>query len=293
MTIVDQLNEQSQTLVDAFSRIGQLRDKIVVVSLCQDVIDDATALQDALIDIHFLESVGIRTVVVHGPGRCLQRALQNAGFDATNRNRKSSDHAAIMGIVEKSFAVELNGHLANKFEKIGGRAMTLNFESTPVLNGQEIDAANNPEVGLNLCAFGQVSQVDRLVIENLCYAGQVPFIPAMCLTEVGQKLLVNSDSAAATVAMQLKAEILVTFAEIPPEFANWTGLNSRRLELSKQAVDELTPHLTREMEYIVKNCSKAIGQETVRLIIADNQQRHSILMNIFTTAGRGIQMVGA
>ena len=293
MTIVEPLDERTQTLIDAFCRIRRLRDKTVVVSFNQHVIDDAIALQDALIDIYFMESVGIRPIVVHGPDQALQRALQDGGFDSRDASRESNDHKTIRDVVEKSLAEESNGQLAHEFEQIGGRAMTLNFDSTPVLTGHQIDAANHPEAGPNSCAFGQVTDVDRLVIENLCYAGQVPFIPAMCLTETGQKLLVNSDSAAATVAVQLNAEILVTFAEFPPEFANLTGPNSGRLEWNLLATDGEDVNLNPELKSIIKSCGDAMDSRAGRLMIADTRQRHAMLMHIFTTAGRGIEMAGA
>ena len=46
-------------------------------------------------------------------------------------------------------------------------------------------------------------------IEDLCHAGIVPVIPSMCITEDGQKLNVNADTAATAVAQALEAEKLV------------------------------------------------------------------------------------
>jgi acetylglutamate kinase len=293
MTIVDHSNEQSQLLVDVFGKIGLLRGKTVVVSFCQVVVDNAPALHVALVDIHFMEMVGIRPVIIHGPDERMHMALRDAGFKSTGGDHSSMDQAATMGVVEKLLAEELNGLLANEFEKIGGRAMTLNFESTPVLNGDSIEADSHAMAGVGMIAYGRVTHVDRLVIDNLSYARQVPFIPAMCLGETGQKLLVNPDSTAATVAIQLNAEILIAFAEFPAEFSNNTDPHPHRLELSLPAVDGLMPPLARELETVVTTCGTAIRQGIGKLIIADTQQRHSILLNMFTAAGWGIEMVGA
>ena len=67
---------------------------------------------------------------------------------------------------------------------------------------------------VNLGHVGQVTKVDRAVIENLCYAGQVPIIPSMCITQDGQKLNVNADTAATAVAQSLGAEKLVFLSDV-------------------------------------------------------------------------------
>ena len=61
---------------------------------------------------------------------------------------------------------------------------------------------------VDLGFVGEVTRVERLVIDNLCYAGQVPFIPSMCETDDGQKLNVNADTAATKLAQELNADKL-------------------------------------------------------------------------------------
>jgi len=78
--------------------------------------------------------------------------------------------------------------------------MTLNFESTPVLTGQLLELKDDQGQPLDLGFVGEVTKVDRLVIDNLSYASQVPFIPSMAETVDGQKLNVNADTVATKVA---------------------------------------------------------------------------------------------
>ena len=62
--------------------------------------------------------------------------------------------------------------------------------------------------------MGRVTGVDRATIEELCYAGIVPVIPSMCITEEGEKLNVNADTAATAVAQALQAEKLVYLSDV-------------------------------------------------------------------------------
>ena len=44
------------------------RDKTTVIKLGGSMLDDIDALHHILLDIHFMETVGMRPVVVHGAG---------------------------------------------------------------------------------------------------------------------------------------------------------------------------------------------------------------------------------
>ena len=57
-------------------------------------------------------------------------------------------------------------------------------------------------------------EVDRLTIDNLSYAGQVPVIPSMAMGDDGEKLNINADTAATAVAAAVGAEKLVILSDI-------------------------------------------------------------------------------
>ena len=66
-------------------------------------------------------------------------------------------------------------------------------------------ALDGPDGPVDLGHVGEVTRVDRLTIDNLTYAGQVPVIPSMALAADGEKLNVNADTAAGAVAAAMKA----------------------------------------------------------------------------------------
>ena len=78
--------------------------------------------------------------------------------------------------------------------------MNLNFRTTNVLFGEKIELTGDDGQPLDLGYVGTVTHVDRTVIDNLSYAGQVPVIPSMCIDDTGQKFNVNADTAATAVA---------------------------------------------------------------------------------------------
>ena len=97
--------------------------------------------------------------------------MQDAGIAANFIHGRRVTDQPTLEIVERVLAQETNEFLANEFEKIGGRAMTLNFGSTPVLFGEPLELKSDEGIPVDLGYVGHVTKVDRLVIDNLCYAG--------------------------------------------------------------------------------------------------------------------------
>ncbi len=206
--------QKADTLIEAMGWIRQFRDKITVIKLGGSILDDQESLRHLLTDIIFMETVGMRPVVVHGGGKRITRAMEEAGIEPRFVHGRRYTDDETLKIVETKLAIETCNYLADELESLGGRAMTLNFESTNVLVGEKLELKDDQGNEVDLGHVGHVTQVDRQVIDNLCYAGQVPFIPSMCVTSEGQKLNVNADSAATAVAQALGAEKLMFLSEI-------------------------------------------------------------------------------
>ena len=126
---------KADTLIEALGWIRRFRDKITVIKLGGSVMEDPAALQHTLLDIVFMETVGMRPVVVHGGGARISRAMQEAGIAARFIHGRRYTDEATLAIVEQVLAYETNEALTQQIESLGGRAMNLNFRSTNVLFG--------------------------------------------------------------------------------------------------------------------------------------------------------------
>src|SRR5690606_25616295 len=138
--------------------------------------------------------------VVHGAGAAISRAMDAAGIQPRFIQGRRYTDDRTLEIVEQVLAGDINQWITQQIEELGGRAMNLSFRSTNVLYGERLVLHDANQQPLDLGRVGTVTRVDRTVIENLCYAGQVPVIPSMCLDAEGGKLNVNADTAATAVA---------------------------------------------------------------------------------------------
>lgn len=282
--------QKAAVLIEAMAWIRRFRDRVTVIKLGGSVMQDDDALRQVLVDIVFMETVGMRPVIVHGGGAAISRALDAAGIPTQFIQGRRVTDDRTLAVVERVLAGEVNRKIAGLVEELGGRAMTLNFESTNVLFGEPLLLADERGEALNLGHVGRVTRVDRQVVDNLCYADQVPVIPSMCVDESsGQKLNVNADTAATAVAQSLGAEKLVFLSDV-------NGVR-RAIDNPESIVHTLKADQAREMIAKgnissgmipkVEACLETLDRGVRKIHIIDGRLRHSLLLEIYTNKGVG------
>ena len=293
--------EKADVLIEAMGWIREFRDKVTVIKLGGSVMEDPEALRHLLVDIVFMETVGMRPIVVHGGGAAISRAMAEANIEPRFIQGRRYTDRATLGIVERVLAGEVNQRLASRIEEFGGRAMPLNFTgptNNNVLFGEPLKLLDNEGGEVDLGFVGRVTRVDRQAIDNLTYAGQVPVIPSMCETDDnteggGQRLNVNADTAATAVAQAVGAEKLVFLSDVngvrrdkdDPE----SLIHSLSADQSRDLIDQglIDAGMIPKVEACLETLSKGVG----KVHIIDGRLRHSLLLEIYTNSGVGTQIV--
>jgi acetylglutamate kinase len=285
--------QKADTLIEALGWIRKFRDTTTVIKLGGSVAEHPDSLRHLLVDIVFMSTLGMRIVVVHGGGKAISRAMDEAGIEPKwVQGRRYTDDATL-AIVERVLATEINHDLVAKIEEFGGRAMSLNFLSTNVLFGERLTLDGPAGEPLDLGHVGEVTRVDRLTIDNLMYAGQVPVIPSMAIGPGGQKLNVNADTAATAVAAAIGAEKLVVLSDIPGVLRDVENPESLVHSLSASEARSMIADgsIAAGMIPKIEGCLHTLEQGVKKIHIIDGRLRHALLLEIYTTSGVGTELV--
>jgi acetylglutamate kinase len=158
------------------------------------------------------------------------------------------------------------------------------------------------DVGL----VGEVVGVDPAGIVDILDAGRIPVISTVApeitdagegvagtarFQSTGQVLNVNADTAAAAVAAALGASKLVILTDVEGLYANWPDKSSLISSLTASELRDMLPRLESGMIPKMAACLKAIDEGVERAHIVDGRLPHSMLLETFTTAGIGTQVV--
>ena len=292
-SFLEEAIRKADTLIEALGWIREFRDKTAVIKLGGSVLENEDALRHVLVDILFMETVGLNVVVVHGGGAAISRAMTEAGIAPRFvKGRRYTDEPSL-AIVERILATELNESLAEEFERLGGRAMSFNFRSTNVLFGEKLTLPGDDGHAIDLGFVGEVTRVDRGPIDAICYAKQVPFIPSMCIDASGQKYNVNADTAASAVAEALGADKLIYMSDVPGVLRDRNDPETLINSLTESEARQLIRDGVIESGMIpkVEGCLQTLHRGVGKIHIVDGRLRHSLLLEIFTTRGVGTQIL--
>lgn len=285
---MDEAISKANTLIEAMGWIRRFRGKTTVIKLGGSLLDDETALMHLMLDVIFMESVGMNPVVVHGGGKAITRALAEAGIEARFIHGRRVTDEATLKVVERVLAGEVNVFLTEEMERLGGRAMNLSFQTTNVLFGKRLAMPDGEDLGF----VGEVTRVDRSVIEGLSYTDQVPIIPSMCEGPDGERYNVNADTAAMAVAQALGAEKLVFLSDVNGVRRDKEDPDTIIHSLSADEARELIEQGVIDAGMIpkVEACLETLGRGVRKIHIIDGRLRHSLLLEIFTTSGVGTEI---
>ena len=128
--------------------------------------EDPEAVAATLQDVVFMETVGMRPVLVHGGGKAIDRAMKASGLTPTKvAGRRYTDDATLKIVVD-TLLNEINAGLVQQIRDLGGSAVALHTGGLQVLNGRKLamaDIAGNP---IDLGRVGTVEGVNVDLITN-------------------------------------------------------------------------------------------------------------------------------
>jgi acetylglutamate kinase len=291
----DEAIRKADVLIEALGFIRKFHGKFTVIKLGGSVMEDPESLRALLVDVVFMQTVGMRPVLVHGGGAAISEAMEREGLTPHFvQGRRYTDEAAL-AIVARVLADEINADIERHINKFGGRASGLHHKTHQCLYGKKLWLENGPDGRIDLGRVGEVNAVDVPPIENLCLAGVVPVLPSLAedQEEEGRLLNVNADTAAAAVAQALQADKLVFLTDMPGILLDKTEPSSLIRGLTPAECRDLIAKgvIDRGMIPKVEACLTSLESGVRKTHIIDGRLRHSLLLEIFTQSGIGTEIV--
>jgi acetylglutamate kinase len=289
---LEEASQKADILIEALTWIRQFRGKITVIKLGGSVMEDPRSMTHLLLDIIFMETVGMRPVLVHGGGAAISRAMADAGLQPRFVQGRRYTDDATLAIVERVLAGEINEGLARQIKEFGGKAQSLNFHTTNVLFGERL-TLDGPDGPIDLGHVGTVTSADGEIIRRLCEVGLVPVIPSMCVDAHGQKLNVNADTAAMAVAEALQAEKMVYLSDVNGVRRDKNDPQSLIDSLTADQAHKLISSGVIESGMIpkVQACLDVLDRGVRKVHIIDGRLRHALLLEVFTSKGVGTEII--
>lgn len=289
---MDEAIRKARVLVEALGWIRRFRGRYVVIKLGGSTLENPDLVSSFLTDVLFLETVGMRPILIHGGGKDITRAMEVAGLKPRWVSGRRYTDAATLDIVSRVLTEEICQGLIDRLNGLGGDAVELSFRTTNCLIGEKLTLPSD-EGEIDLGLVGQVVGINRDALNEETSRGRIPVLPCLAMDTAGQLLNVNGDTAAAAVARLLKAEKLVFVSDVPgimrdpaepgTLISHITVSQCRGLIADGTIATGMVPKVEAALEAIEAGVGK--------LHIVDGRIAHSVLLEIYSDQGIGTEIV--
>lgn len=284
---------KARVLVEAMEWIRKFRGRHVVIKLGGSALDDPDSVRACLNDVVFMQTVGMRPILIHGGGKAISRGMAEAGIEPRFvQGRRYTDEDTLR-IATKALTEDICATLVAQIEELGGQAVGLHVNSESVLIGEKLTLTGENGEELDLGRVGQVTAIRDDILRATCRAGAIPVLPSIALDTEDNPLNVNADTAAAAVARLLKVEKLVFLSDVPGIFRDKDDPSSM---FSHLTVKECRQHIkdgiiVAGMVPKVEAALDALEAGVRKIHIVSAALPHSLLLETYSDQGVGTEIV--
>lgn len=283
---------KAKTLVEALPYIQSFRAAVVVVKYGGSTMEEKQNSEYILTDLTFMSCVGMRPVIVHGGGKAISRRMKEAGLQAHFVKGLRVTDSATIALVHEVIQTVINPELVNRLKEKGARARGVPGETVfQVVKRIETD----PKTGdtLDWGFVGDIRHVDTAPLDACFQAGDIPVVTPLGRGSDGQLYNLNADDAAAAVAQALKARKLVFLSDVPGLLRNPQDENSIISTLRVGDVGKLVKEgiIDGGMLPKIRSAVNALQSGVRKVHLIDGRLPHSLLLEIYTDAGVGTEIV--
>ncbi len=284
---------KARALIEAMEYIRRFRGRIVVVKLGGSVLDDISLQKKLLTNIAFMATVGMQPIIIHGGGKAITKAMNDAGLEPVwVQGRRYTDERTLT-IVEHTLVHKINTPICHILAELGCKPMGLHSLSSCVLFAETLRLAGENGRKIDVGLVGQVTDVNAELLNTLCATGSIPIIASVAMDRIGGKLNVNADSAAGKVAAAVKAEKIVMVSDTHGILLDLNDPKSTISTLNELQIKQMIKSgiITEPMFPKVEACLTALEAGVKKAHIIDGRIEHSLLLEIYTDKGIGTEII--
>ncbi len=282
---------QAHLLSQALPYMQKYENHTVVVKYGGHAMGDPELGKAFARDIALLKQSGINPIVVHGGGPQIGHMLNQMNIESRFEGGLRVTDQRTMEIVEMVLAGSINKEIVAMINAEGEWAIGLCGKDGNMVFAEKAhrtikDPDSNIERVLDLGFVGEITEVDRTLLDLLAKSEMIPVIAPVAPGRDGHTYNINADTFAGAIAGALGAKRLLFLTDVP-------GVMNK----DKEFQEELT--IAQCKAYIadgtvsggmipkVENCIEALEKGVEGVVILNGKTPHAVLLELFTKHGAG------
>jgi acetylglutamate kinase len=231
-------------------------------------------------DVTLLTKIGIHIAIVHGGGKEITDLASRLGLASRFVDGQRYTDEEMMDVVRMVLVGKTNKDIVARINRHDGGAVGISGIDARLLSVRTLEP-----LGL----VGEIDAVNADFLTMLLDHGMLPVIAPVGVDAGGRPHNINADHAAARVAAALGAAKLVYLSDVEGVMAEGRLIHSLTRETAASMVaggvirDGMVPK--------VHSAFQAIDGGVAKVHLIDGRVPHAILLEIFTDAGIGTEII--
>ncbi len=279
----------AEVLVQALPYFKEFAGHTVVVKYGGNAMLNEDLKAAVMQDIVLLNTIGVRTVLVHGGGPEINGMLERVGKESKFVNGLRYTDAETMEIVQMVLTGKLNKDIVGMILQAGGPAIGVSGVDSGLLRAKKID-----KDGVDLGLVGEVTKVNPGILVSMLDQGYIPVVSTVAVGEQGDmnRYNINADTAAAQIAVALKAVKFVQLTNVPGVLRDVSDPTSLIKRIKRDEIAGLIGSgvISSGMIPKIECCLTALDGGVPRTHIIDGRVPHALLIEMFSDRGVGTML---
>ena len=275
--LINILPKDGPTFEEVKKYLEKYNNEFIVIKCGGSVLVNPKLFKIFIEDVGVLKKLGFNPIIVHGGGKRINNKLNEINIKSSFIDGLRVTNKDTINIVE-DVLIEFNKEIVDALKD-------QSCETKGITSKEYNIIAVKPESD-KLGFVGTPTHIKTNVLKEIIKVNEVPIVAPLGLGENNQTFNINADTAAGSIAIELKARRLMIISDVEGVLDSEKKLIP---EINSKKASELIDQkvISGGMIPKIKNCLDVASKGVKAVVIIDGRKNHSLLFELLSDKGSG------
>jgi len=271
------LPKDGPTVEEVKKYLEKYNDEFIIIKCGGSVLVDPKLFKIFIEDVVVLNKLGFNPIIVHGGGKRINSKLSEVNIKSNFINGLRVTDKDTIDIVE-NVLIEFNKEIVEALNKLACKAKRITSKENNIITVIQ----ENKDLGF----VGTPTEINKEFLTETIKANEVPVVAPLGSDKDKQTFNINADTAAGSIAIELKARRLMIISDVEGVLDSEKKLIP---EINSKKANELIGQevISGGMIPKIKNCLDVASNGVKAVVIIDGRKNHSLLFELLSDKGSG------
>ena len=275
--LINILPKDGPTVEEVKKYLEKYNDEFIIIKCGGSVLVDPKLFKIFIEDVVVLNKLGFNPIIVHGGGKRINSKLSEVNIKSNFINGLRVTDKDTINIVE-DVLIEFNKEIVEALNELACKAKRITSKENNIITVIQ----ENKDLGF----VGTPTEINKELLTETIKVNEVPVVAPLGSDKDNQTFNINADTAAGSIAIELKARRLMIISDVEGVLDSEKKLIP---EINSKKANELIDQevISGGMIPKIKNCLDVASNGVKAVVIIDGRKNHSLLFELLSDKGSG------